>query len=217
MKIRSQATARVAKVLLELGPSSATVLANSLSMTPTAMRKHLEVLEDAGYVTSHDQAPFGPKTDSSRGRGRPAKVFALTSAGREFFEAPYDEIALSALQFIEEKFGREAIREFAQQRIKSVFSDFSNSLNEVNELAQEMSDHGFSASVRPSPFPNAEQLCQHNCPISHVASVYPEFCEVETELIGKTLNVHVTRLSTIASGSAICTTNIPKQTPRRSA
>lgn len=217
MKIRSQATARVAKTLLELGPSSATVLAKTLDITPTAMRKHLEVLESAGYVTSHDEAPFGPKPDGSRGRGRPAKVFALTVIGREFFEASYDEIALSALHFIEQKFGRQAVREFAQHRIEAVFREFPHDVNDVADLAQEMSDQGFSASVRPAPFPNATQLCQHNCPISHIASEYPEFCEVETEFIGKTLNVHVTRLSTIASGSAICTTNIPNQTPRRSA
>ncbi len=214
MKITSQASARVAKLLLELGPSSATVLANKLSMTPTAMRKHLDALEESSFVTSHDEAPFGPKSDSSRGRGRPAKVFALTQTGREFFEAPYDEIALSALQFMEEKFGKQAIKEFARTRIESVFSQFKTT-SSIEVLAQELSDHGFSASVRPAPFPNADQLCQHNCPISHIASVYPEFCEVETEVIGKALGVHVTRLSTIASGSAICTTNIPNLNPRR--
>ena len=202
---------------MELGPSSATALANELSMSPTAMRKHLDSLESAGFVTSHDEAPFGPKTDSSRGRGRPAKVFVLSQKGREFFEEPYDEIAVSALQFIENKYGRTAVREFAKERIASLFSDLSESISNAQALAQEMTDHGFTASVRPSPFPSADQLCQHNCPISHVASAYPEFCDVETELIGKVLNVHVTRLSTIASGSAICTTNIPTQTPRRSA
>ena len=217
MKIKSQATAKVAKVLMELGPSSATVLASNLSMTPTAMRKHLDSLEAAGFVTSHDEAPFGPKRESSRGRGRPAKVFTLSAKGREFFEEPYDEIALSALQFIERNFGKTAIRDFATERISEIFEEFKSPVNNIQSLASELTDHGYSASVQPSPFPNAEQLCQHNCPISHIASVYPEFCEVETELIGKKLGVHVTRLSTIATGSEICTTNIPTQTPRRSA
>ena len=217
MKFRSQASARVAKLLMELGPSSATVLANSLSMTPTAMRKHLEALESAGFVTAHDKAPFGPKVDTSRGRGRPSKIFTVTQTGREFFEAPYDEIALSALQFMEQNFGKQSIRDFAKSRIESVFAEFDESNHGVTQLAQELSDHGFSASVQPAPFANAEQLCQHNCPISHIASVYPEFCEVEAEIIGKKLGVHVTRISTIASGSAICTTNIPHNTPRRSA
>jgi predicted ArsR family transcriptional regulator len=217
VKIASPASTRVAKVLLDLGPSSATLLAKTLAMTPTAMRKHLDSLESAGFVTSHDEAPFGPKSERSRGRGRPAKIFALTQKGREFFEASYDEIALSALHFMEQKFGREAIRDFAKLRIESVFNDFSKPVKNLSNLVQEMSDHGFSASERPAPFPNAQQLCQHNCPISHIASEFPEFCEVETEIIGKTLGVHVTRLSTIASGSAICTTNIPNPTSRRSA
>lgn len=217
MKIRSEASARVAKLLLELGPSSATALADTLSMTPTAMRKHLDALEEAGFVTSHDEAPFGPKGDASRGRGRPAKIFALTQSGREFFEAPYDEIALSALNFIAEKYGKEAVKEFARSRIKTIFESINQPISDIDHLVQQLNDQGYSASVRPSPFPNAQQLCQHNCPISHVASEYPEFCEVETELIGQSLGVHVTRLSTIATGSSICTTNIPNQTPRRSA
>jgi predicted ArsR family transcriptional regulator len=216
VKIRSEASARVAKLLLELGPSSASVLAESLAMTPTAMRKHLDALEAAGFVTS-DEAPFGPKGDSTRGRGRPAKIFALTQSGREFFEASYDEIAVSAVRFIEEKYGKEAVKEFARSRITNIFENLNQPINDINHLVKELSDQGFSASLRPSPFPNAQQLCQHNCPISHVASEFPEFCEVETELIGKSLGVHVTRLSTIATGSAICTTNIPNQTPRRSA
>lgn len=217
MKIASPASTRVAKVLLDLGPSSATVLASTLSMTPTAMRKHLDALEEAGFVTCHDVAPFGPKSDASRGRGRPAKVFTLTQVGREFFEASYDEIALSALRFMEENYGRQAVKEFARKRIESVFKEFDSPVTNLTQLVRELSDHGFSASERPAPFPNAQQLCQHNCPISHIAGEFPEFCEVESELIGKTLGVHVTRLSTIASGSAICTTNIPNPTPRRSA
>ncbi len=217
MKIRSEASARVAKLLLESGPSSATTLADNLKMTPTAMRKHLDALEAAGFVTSHDEAPFGPKDGSARGRGRPAKIFALTQSGREFFEAPYDEIAVSALRYIDENFGKDAVKDFARSRITSVFESLNKPITDLDHLVQELSDQGYSASVRPSPFPNAQQLCQHNCPISHVASEFPEFCEVETELIGKSLGVHVTRLSTIATGSSICTTNIPNQTPRRSA
>ena len=186
-------------------------------MTATAMRKHLDNLEAQGFVLSHDEAPFGPKSDSSRGRGRPAKVFALTQTGREFFEESYDEIALSALRFIENKYGREAIREFAKSRFSSLLNDAASSFRNIDDLTQALVQKGFSASVQPSPFPNAKQLCQHNCPISHIASEYPEFCEAETEIFSKALGIHVTRISTIASGSAICTTNVPNPQTRRSA
>lgn len=207
----------MARQLLDFGPATATRLASELNMTATAMRKHLDSLESEGFVLSHDEAPFGPKAEGNRGRGRPAKIFALTQAGREFFEESYDEIALSAIRFIEEKFGREAIKEFAEIRLNKLLSGSEKEINSIEELSESLIRKGFSSSVQPSPFPNAKQLCQHNCPISHIASEYPEFCEAETEVFGKSLGVHVTRISTIASGSAICTTNVPNPQSRRSA
>ena len=36
----------------------------------------------------------------ARGRGRPAKVFALTDAGRAEFYTAYDELAIQALDFL---------------------------------------------------------------------------------------------------------------------
>ncbi|MEN9693540.1 MAG: hypothetical protein RLZZ330_1184, partial [Actinomycetota bacterium] len=113
--------------------------------------------------------------------------------------------------------GREAIKEFAETRLRQLLNDKDNSVASIEDLSDLMLKKGFSTSVQPSPFPNAKQLCQHNCPISHIASEYPEFCEAETEIFSKALGVHVTRISTIASGSAICTTNVPNPQSRRSA
>jgi hypothetical protein len=63
------------------------------------------------------------------------------------------------------------------------------------------------ASVRPSAL--GEQLCQHHCPVAHVAEKFPQLCEVETELFSRLLGVHVQRLATIAHGDGVCTTHVP--------
>lgn len=210
MKFTGQAATRVAQVLLDGGPSTATSLSSTLGMTATAIRKHLDQLEDAGFVSCHERAPFGPTENNQRGRGRPAKVFAITNAGREFFEQPYDELAVSALRYIKSELGDVGVKEFARKRFDVVLQDIRGKSLQPEQLAQELADLGFSASLRPAPVGDAVQLCQHNCPISHVASEFPQFCDVETEAIGQLLNVHVTRISTIASGSAICTTHIPQ-------
>ncbi|MEY4348555.1 MAG: hypothetical protein RIS43_974 [Actinomycetota bacterium] len=211
VKFRGPASTRVAELLLQGGPATAVSLASTLGMTPTAIRKHLDQLEEAGYVSSHERAPFGPTENGPRGRGRPARVFAITTAGREFFEQTYDSIAVNSVRFINEKLGTEGVREFANNFVAESLSDLADRKGSLTpqQLAQELADLGFSASLRPAPVGEAVQLCQHNCPISHVASEFPEFCEAETEAIGEMLGVHVTRISTIASGSAICTTHIP--------
>ena len=54
-----------------------------------------------------------------------------------------------------------------------------------------------------------DQLCQHHCPVAHVAAQFPQLCEAETEAIGRVLGRHVQRLATIAHGDGVCTTWIP--------
>jgi predicted ArsR family transcriptional regulator len=60
-----------------------------------------------------------------------------------------------------------------------------------------------------------EELCQHHCPIAHVAAEFPQLCEAETEALSKVLGTHVQRLATIAHGDGVCTTFIPKAQPTK--
>ena len=54
-----------------------------------------------------------------------------------------------------------------------------------------------------------EEICQHHCPIAHVAAEFPELCEAETAAFSALLGTHVKRLATIAHGDGVCTTYIP--------
>ena len=72
---------RVASSILEHGPSTAAELAERLGLTPAAIRRHLDMLLAAGHLEARERRIYG-----NRGRGRPAKVFVLTDAGRSVFE-----------------------------------------------------------------------------------------------------------------------------------
>ena len=50
------------------------------------------------------------------------------------------------------------------------------------------------------------QICQHHCPVGHVASEFPALCDAEAEAFGRLLGTHVTRLATLAHGDGVCTT-----------
>nr|MDQ2874122.1 transcriptional regulator [Actinomycetota bacterium] len=82
----------------------------------------------------------------------------------------------------------------------------------VQALADALSADGYAACVTVAPAPAQEergsQLCQHHCPVAHVAEQYPELCEAETEAFGRLLGTPVRRLATIAHGEGICTTHI---------
>jgi len=203
---------RVARSILVNGPSTAAALAERLDLTPAAVRRHLDQLLADGAVTARDPRPVG-----SRGRGRPAKVFALTERGRDAFDQQYDDLATEALRFLAETGGSEAVRAFAERRAAFIEKRFPEvraahpEASPAEVLAMVFSDEGYAASVRelPGQHVGGEQLCQQHCPVSHVAHEFPQLCEAETEAIGRVLGTHVQRLATIAHGDGVCTTCIP--------
>lgn len=203
---------RVVRSILVNGPSTAAALAERLDLTPAAVRRHLDQLLDEGAVEARE-----PRSHVSRGRGRPAKVFALTETGRDGFDQQYDDLAVQALRFLAETGGEQAVREFAHRRVAFVEERFHDvqrerpQLSPAEVLAQVFTDEGYAASVRDLPV--GEQLCQQHCPVSHVAHEFPQLCEAETAAIGRVLGSHVQRLATIAHGDGVCTTCIPNASP----
>jgi predicted ArsR family transcriptional regulator len=200
----------VARTILENGPSTAADLAGRLDLTPAAVRRHLDHLVVEGVVESRDQKVYG-----TRGRGRPAKVFALTEAGRDSFDQQYDDLAVQAMRFLAETQGEEAVVAFARRRVEFVGRDYASvmavdpDLTPAEALARVFTQNGYAASVRDLPVVG-EQLCQQHCPVSHVAHEFPQLCEAETEAIASVLGTHVQRLATIAHGDGVCTTCIPQ-------
>ena len=199
---------RVATSILEHGPSTAAVLADRLGLTPAAVRRHLDQLLADGVVEQRE-----PRTAVRRGRGRPAKVFVITEAGRDTFAHAYDDLAADALRFLRESGGDEAVEAFARHRMRE-FADRYRSLvqtaapqDRARVLARALSDDGYAASVGSTPA--GEQICQHHCPVAHVAGEFPQLCEAETEMIAELLDTHVQRLATIAHGDGVCTTHLP--------
>lgn len=200
---------RVARSILENGASTAADLGTRLDLTPAAVRRHLDHLTEIGAVEVAEA-----KRPGSRGRGRPAKAFALTATGRDLFEAQYDDLAAQALRFLAETAGEEAVVEFARRRVAFIERDFASvaaadpTLTPAAALARVFTAEGYAASVQELPV-IGEQLCQQHCPVAHVAGEFPQLCEAETEAISRALGTHVQRLATIAHGDGVCTTCIP--------
>ncbi|MGX8776018.1 helix-turn-helix transcriptional regulator [Propionibacterium freudenreichii] len=77
----------------------------------------------------------------------------------------------------------------------------------VEALASALNDDGYVTKVDEAPA--GAQLCQHHCPVAHVAAEFPQLCEAETQMFSRLLGTRVQRLATIAHGDGVCTTNIP--------
>ncbi|OKK08509.1 ArsR family transcriptional regulator [Streptomyces sp. CB03234] len=208
---------RVARSILDHGPSTVAELAKRLGLTQAAVRRHLDTLVADDVVAPREQRVYGART-----RGRPAKVFALTDCGRDAFDQSYDSLAVDALRWIERNAGGEAaVAAFARDRIEAQAEAYREAVEaaapeeRAEALAKALSADGYAATARNAPV--GQQLCQHHCPVAHVAEQYPQLCEAETEIFSRLLGTHVQRLATIAHGDGVCTTYIPHTTSSASA
>ncbi len=201
---------RIARLILENGPITAAGLSARLGLTPAAVRRHLDNLQADGMVEVRTSRPRG-----SRGRGRPARLFAMTDAGRSAFVHAYDDLAASALRYLTQVAGPDAVGKFARQQVSELERRYlpvvqaARPADRVKALAEALSADGYAASAGGAPAAGGgEQLCQHHCPVAHVAAEYPQLCEAETEAFGRLLGTPVQRLATIAHGDGICTTHV---------
>jgi len=199
----------VARVVLEHGPVSAVDVAATLGLSPAAVRRHLDALLAEGQIATRSAPRLG-----RRGRGRPAKRYLLTETGRARFGHAYDDLAVAALRFLADSGGEEAVRSFAERRVGELVARHRPSVTartdpaaRAEALASALSAQGYAASAQQVGA--GAQLCQHHCPVAHVAAEFPQLCEAETQAFADLLGIHVQRLATIARGDAVCTTHVP--------
>lgn len=206
----------VLQLVTSEGPISAAELAADLDLTPTAIRRHLTMLESTGQITVHDASGSGPAR-----RGRPARRYVVTNEGQDAQPHAYSGLATEAMRFLAEVAGPEAVGQFAERRVRELEDRHSATVEaagpdpraRVQALADALAEDGYAATARPVPGAAAIQLCQGHCPVQQVAHEFPQLCEAEAQAFSRLLGVHVQRLATLAGGGHVCTTNIPTTTP----
>ena len=102
----------VGRLILERGPQTAVALAQELGLSAAGVRRHLEALVAEGVLDERDPRPG----EARGGRGRPARVYSLTDAGRASFPHAYDDLANTALRYLRQTGGDAAVVAFAEHR-----------------------------------------------------------------------------------------------------
>jgi predicted ArsR family transcriptional regulator len=205
----------VARIVLERGPQNAAELAERLSLSPAAIRRHLDALVADGLLIERE-----PRPSAHRGRGRPARTYALTDAGRAAFPHAYDDLANTALRYLRETGGEEAVTAFAEHRAATLAAKLHEHVDpaaplatRAEAMADALSESGYASTTEAVAGADSTvhgvQICQHHCPVAHVAAEFPELCEAETRAFAEVLGTYVQRLATIAHGDGVCTTHVP--------
>lgn len=208
-----QTRQEIVKLLLESGAITAVEIGRRLGISAAGVRRHLDALVDDGDAEANPAAAW-----QQVGRGRPAKRYRLTPAGRAKLEHSYDDLASAAMRQLREIGGDEAVRTFARRRIDTILAgvdavdgdDVPAVEDAADQVAGALTQAGYVTTTTRVGGPlQGIQICQHHCPVSHVAEEFPELCEAEQQAISEVLGTHVQRLASIVNGDCACTTHVP--------
>ncbi|WP_409426266.1 helix-turn-helix transcriptional regulator [Mycobacterium sp. SMC-11] len=207
----------VVRLLMESGSITAGEIGAQLGLSAAGVRRHLDALIEMGDAEAHAAASW-----QQVGRGRPAKRFQLTEAGRGKLGHRYDDLAVAAMRQLREIGGEDAVVDFARQRIDTILAkvaavaagsgtdDDGDLEATAQRIAGALTEAGYAATTaRVDGGVPGVQILQHHCPVANVAKEFPELCRAERQAMAEVLGTHVQRLATIADGGYVCTTHVP--------
>ena len=187
-------------------PRSVATLAAELGLSEVAIRRHLAVLEEEDLVVGETVRRPGP--------GRPGTIYRTTERAARLFPDRTAELANELLDFLTDRLGPEAVREFFRWRQERVKARYANALagtggrdDQVARLADLLSEDGFPSTVQADG--GGLALTQGHCAIREIAEAHPEVCQVEAEMFEDLLGVGVSRSLTLARGATHCVCEIP--------
>ena len=197
------------------GEASADAVAESLGITPSAVRQHLAALRSGGLVASRQE----------RGRpGRPADLYHSTELGESLLAGPSAiDLTVELLGHLEDEdpelisrvFGRRRRRRVEQCRDQLVGKSLGDT---VAGLAAILDAEGYMADVDKLPG-DSYRLTLHSCAIWAVASHYGLACTTELEFVQEVVpEAEVTRIVHKVAGAYVCAYEIRPRatTPRTS-
>ena len=136
----------IVQLLLESGPITAGEIGERLGISAAGVRRHLDALLDAGDAQSSAAASW-----QHSGRGRPAKRYRLTAAGRAKLGHTYDDLAVAAMRQLREIGGDDAVRTFARRRIDTILSGVTEGSDDVesavDRVAGALTKAGYAATT----------------------------------------------------------------------
>ncbi|MHB1711974.1 MAG: helix-turn-helix transcriptional regulator [Acidimicrobiales bacterium] len=197
----SAAQRQVLVAVKRQGEATADGMAQTLGITPSAVRQHLAALRSAGFVASRHE----------RGRpGRPADLYHSTELGESLFSGPAaGDLSVELLGHIEDEDPKLVARVFERRRSRRVVQYRERlackSLGDtVAGLAAILDAEGYMADVDELP-DGGYRLTLHSCAIWAVASHYGLACTTEFEFIREVVpESEVTRIVHKVAGAYVC-------------
>jgi predicted ArsR family transcriptional regulator len=194
---------RIIERLKRVESATATDLAVEFGLTDTALRQHLDSLEEVGMVTRSIAEPTG--------RGRPPVHWQLAPASAGAFPDRHGELTVDLITSVRSTLGDKALDRVIAARADRQAAGYALALGDtkdvavrVQRLADLRSDEGYLAEVAADG--DALMFIEHHCPIRDAAAACGALCNAELEAFQRALgtDVIVTRTQHVLAGDRRC-------------
>ncbi len=229
----SDAKRRILERLKRLDSATAPGLAELFDTTDTAIRQHLEALEQAGLVERFSAA--------SSGRGRPPIRWRITELASDLFPDRHGELTVELISAIREAMGEDGLRQVIAVRSARQLVAYRQALEpmaahgpfgahgppapdgtraldgptvsddgrvavavRLRELAELRTAEGYLADIVTDDA--GHLLVEHHCPVRDAAGACEGLCSAELELFRNVLgaDVSVERVQHVLRGDGRC-------------
>jgi predicted ArsR family transcriptional regulator len=201
----TDAKRRILDRLKRVDTLTAPEVAAAFDLTDTAIRQHLEALEQAGLVERTSAPP--------EGRGRPPVRWRLTVLANDLFPDRHADLTVDLINAIREAVGEEGLDRVLANRRDHQLAAYRRALPDpsrtsvkvrVRRLAELRSAEGYLAEATSEG--SDMLLVEHHCPICEAASTCQGLCRSELELFQQALghDVTVERTQHIQAGDLRC-------------
>jgi len=202
----TDAKRRIVERLKRVESATAPELAAGFDLTDTAVRQHLEGLEELGLVERTSGTPSG--------RGRPPLAWSLTPLAQDLFPDRHAELTLELIDAVRSAVGEDGLQRVLDARAQNQLRAYRAALPDpaassvkvrVRRLAELRSSEGYLAEAAPAPG-GTMMLVEHHCPISGAAHACTGLCQRELELFREVLgdDVTVERTQHLVAGDQRC-------------
>ncbi len=199
---------RILKLLKEKGQLTADELAELLSISSVAVRRHLTKLESDELVAYEEV---------QRGMGRPSFVYRLGEAAASYFPRRYEELATDVLETINELYGADAVDAIFRLRSEQMIKIYRHRINgrslseRLDQLTELRETEGYMSTWETNT-DGSFTLREANCPIIHVAEGCGCACNYDQIMLEDLLNAQVERTSHLTKGDGACVYQVRPQT-----
>ena len=194
---------KIVERLKRVESATATDLAAEFGLTDTALRQHLDALEEAGMVTRSMAEPTG--------RGRPPVHWQLAPAAAVSFPDRHGELTVDLLGSVRSTLGERALDRVIADRSDRQVAAYEGSLDGVTDLGERVkrladirSDEGYLAESVADD--GTYLLIEHHCPIRDAATACGALCGAELDVFRRVLgpDASVTRVQHVLAGDRRC-------------